>query len=242
MLDDRSIPVADLARAVEAAGLESLFLTEHTHLPVRRETELPVPLAPAASVRFGPAGSTGVLRRASRLPAGRAAPRSRHQPRPEGGAEYKRTAGIFQRERRRDNSGGVQDSLKLPGCGVEDAALVAVAPGPGCRPRRGWSNSVAPFVRLKPVAKRRSRQEERRRRRQRLRRNALNDLAPRMPSPVRAVAARTKVPLSVPSLGATPASAGGASTLAPAAFLPDLRLVSCAGRRRSRPLEHDCQA
>ena len=33
---DRTIGVADLAAAVERAGLESLFLTEHTHVPVSR--------------------------------------------------------------------------------------------------------------------------------------------------------------------------------------------------------------
>ncbi len=41
MLDDRSIPVADLARAVEAAGLESLFVTEHTHVPVHPAAQHP---------------------------------------------------------------------------------------------------------------------------------------------------------------------------------------------------------
>jgi probable F420-dependent oxidoreductase len=33
---DRTIGIADLASAVEQAGLESLFLTEHTHVPVSR--------------------------------------------------------------------------------------------------------------------------------------------------------------------------------------------------------------
>ena len=33
---DRTVGVGDLASAVEQAGLESLFLTEHTHVPVSR--------------------------------------------------------------------------------------------------------------------------------------------------------------------------------------------------------------
>jgi len=33
---DRTIGISDLASAVELAGLESLFLTEHTHVPVSR--------------------------------------------------------------------------------------------------------------------------------------------------------------------------------------------------------------
>jgi alkanesulfonate monooxygenase SsuD/methylene tetrahydromethanopterin reductase-like flavin-dependent oxidoreductase (luciferase family) len=33
---DRTVGIAELARAVEEAGLESLFLTEHTHLPASR--------------------------------------------------------------------------------------------------------------------------------------------------------------------------------------------------------------
>jgi probable F420-dependent oxidoreductase len=35
-LTDRGVGIADLALAVERAGLESLFLTEHTHVPVSR--------------------------------------------------------------------------------------------------------------------------------------------------------------------------------------------------------------
>lgn len=35
---DYAMPVTDLARAVEARGFESLFLPEHTHIPVNRET------------------------------------------------------------------------------------------------------------------------------------------------------------------------------------------------------------
>jgi probable F420-dependent oxidoreductase len=35
---DYAIPVVELARAVEDRGFESLFLPEHTHIPVRRET------------------------------------------------------------------------------------------------------------------------------------------------------------------------------------------------------------
>lgn len=52
LLDDRSIPVADVARTVEAAGLESLFLTEHTHVPVRRETEWPPGRSPRDEARL----------------------------------------------------------------------------------------------------------------------------------------------------------------------------------------------
>ena len=33
---DRTIDISDLALAVEQAVLESLFLTEHTHVPVNR--------------------------------------------------------------------------------------------------------------------------------------------------------------------------------------------------------------
>jgi probable F420-dependent oxidoreductase len=36
-LTDRTMPPADLARAVEARGFRSLFLPEHTHLPVRAD-------------------------------------------------------------------------------------------------------------------------------------------------------------------------------------------------------------
>jgi probable F420-dependent oxidoreductase len=35
-MTDRTIGIADLASTVEQAGLESLFLTEHTHVPVSR--------------------------------------------------------------------------------------------------------------------------------------------------------------------------------------------------------------
>ena len=35
-LTDRGVGIAELAAAVEQAGLESLFLTEHTHVPVSR--------------------------------------------------------------------------------------------------------------------------------------------------------------------------------------------------------------
>jgi len=52
LLDDRSVPITDLARAVEAAGLESLFLTEHTHVPVRRETDWPSGRIPRDEARF----------------------------------------------------------------------------------------------------------------------------------------------------------------------------------------------
>jgi len=35
-LTDRGVGITELAPAVEQAGLESLFLTEHTHIPVSR--------------------------------------------------------------------------------------------------------------------------------------------------------------------------------------------------------------
>lgn len=38
---DQTMPVADLARAVEARGLSSLFLPEHTHIPMSRRTPYP---------------------------------------------------------------------------------------------------------------------------------------------------------------------------------------------------------
>jgi len=38
---DRSIAVAELAREVEARGFESLWVPEHTHIPVSRETPYP---------------------------------------------------------------------------------------------------------------------------------------------------------------------------------------------------------
>jgi probable F420-dependent oxidoreductase len=38
---DFAMPVADLGRAVEEAGFESLFLPEHTHIPVSRRTPFP---------------------------------------------------------------------------------------------------------------------------------------------------------------------------------------------------------
>ncbi|MBA2390721.1 MAG: LLM class F420-dependent oxidoreductase [Geodermatophilaceae bacterium] len=40
-LTDYSIAPAELARAVEDAGFESLFVTEHTHIPASRETPWP---------------------------------------------------------------------------------------------------------------------------------------------------------------------------------------------------------
>ena len=38
---DFAISVTDLGRAAEEAGFESLFLPEHTHIPVKRETPWP---------------------------------------------------------------------------------------------------------------------------------------------------------------------------------------------------------
>ena len=52
LLDDRSVSVTQLAQEVEAAGLESLFLTEHTHVPVRRETNWPPGRTPKDESRF----------------------------------------------------------------------------------------------------------------------------------------------------------------------------------------------
>ena len=40
-LTDYSIGPAELARAVEERGLESLFLPEHTHIPTSRRTPRP---------------------------------------------------------------------------------------------------------------------------------------------------------------------------------------------------------
>ena len=42
MLTDRTIGPAELARAVEDAGLDSLFLPEHTHIPTARATPAPL--------------------------------------------------------------------------------------------------------------------------------------------------------------------------------------------------------
>jgi probable F420-dependent oxidoreductase len=39
---DRSMTAADLARAVEERGLDSLYLPEHTHIPVSRRTPYPL--------------------------------------------------------------------------------------------------------------------------------------------------------------------------------------------------------
>ena len=41
-LTDKSIGVVDMARAVEERGFESLFLPEHTHIPVARQTPYPM--------------------------------------------------------------------------------------------------------------------------------------------------------------------------------------------------------
>lgn len=41
-LTDKSIGVAEMARAVEERGFESLFLPEHTHIPVSRRTPYPM--------------------------------------------------------------------------------------------------------------------------------------------------------------------------------------------------------
>lgn len=41
MCTDRSMPVVELAREVEQRGLQSLFLPDHTHIPVSRETPYP---------------------------------------------------------------------------------------------------------------------------------------------------------------------------------------------------------
>src|SRR3954447_10364843 len=38
---DRSMAVTDLAREVEARGFDSLYLPEHTHIPVERRTPAP---------------------------------------------------------------------------------------------------------------------------------------------------------------------------------------------------------
>ena len=38
---DYSMPVVEAARAVEERGFESLFLPEHTHIPVSRRSHWP---------------------------------------------------------------------------------------------------------------------------------------------------------------------------------------------------------
>src|SRR5262245_17087051 len=38
---DYAIPIAELAQAVEARGFESLWVSEHTHIPVSRQTPYP---------------------------------------------------------------------------------------------------------------------------------------------------------------------------------------------------------
>lgn len=38
---DRGIPIVELARAVEARGLDSLYIPEHTHIPVSRRSPYP---------------------------------------------------------------------------------------------------------------------------------------------------------------------------------------------------------
>jgi hypothetical protein len=43
-LTDQSMAVTDLARTLEQAGIESLFLTEHTHVPVSRRDVLDDPV------------------------------------------------------------------------------------------------------------------------------------------------------------------------------------------------------
>ncbi len=52
LLDDRSVGITELARTVEAAGLESLFLTEHTHVPIARETKWPPGRVPKDEARL----------------------------------------------------------------------------------------------------------------------------------------------------------------------------------------------
>jgi hypothetical protein len=53
------IGITDLALAVEQAGLESLFLFEHTHLPVARRDLLDDPCRRWGQVLvFGPLGGT----------------------------------------------------------------------------------------------------------------------------------------------------------------------------------------
>ena len=40
-ITESTIRIDELAREVEARGFESLWVTEHTHVPVRRRTPLP---------------------------------------------------------------------------------------------------------------------------------------------------------------------------------------------------------
>ena len=39
---DYGIDIAELARALEERGFESLFVPEHTHIPVSRRSQFPV--------------------------------------------------------------------------------------------------------------------------------------------------------------------------------------------------------
>jgi probable F420-dependent oxidoreductase len=47
-ITDYGIPVTELARAAEAAGLESLWVSEHTHIPISRATPWPATSTEAA--------------------------------------------------------------------------------------------------------------------------------------------------------------------------------------------------
>jgi len=41
-LSDRSIQPAELARAAEERGFDSMYVPEHTHIPVSRRTPAPI--------------------------------------------------------------------------------------------------------------------------------------------------------------------------------------------------------
>ena len=62
---DYSMPVVELARALEERGFESLFLPEHTHIPASRRTpwpggaELPQAILPHARPLRRPGGGRG---------------------------------------------------------------------------------------------------------------------------------------------------------------------------------------
>ena len=59
---DFAMDVIDLARAAEERGFESLFLPEHTHIPVKRET----PWIGGGSIRRGVRARDGSVRRTGR--------------------------------------------------------------------------------------------------------------------------------------------------------------------------------
>jgi probable F420-dependent oxidoreductase len=81
-LTDAGVGIADLAPAVEQAGLESLFLFEHTHLPVSRRDLLDDPFqsqGPHLLDQFTALGAAAVLTSRLRLGTGICVP-AQHDP------------------------------------------------------------------------------------------------------------------------------------------------------------------